>query len=79
MRFSNSFCASALSLLSFSQLCLSKPVAEISAPVEQRSELWGHTEFVKRHSKIAPKVFIISMVSVHFMDELIANTYIITV
>lgn len=63
MRFSNALCASALSILSLSNQLLSTPIAEASAPVEQRSELWGNTKFVKRKLTIAPKVFIISMVS----------------
>jgi hypothetical protein len=74
MRTSNSLCASALSLLLFSQQCFSKPVAEASAPVEQRSELWGNTEFVKRSSTIAPKVFIISMVREDYLGAHIVPT-----
>jgi hypothetical protein len=63
MRFSNRVSALALSLLSFYQECFSTPIIENSAPVQQRSELSGNTEFVKRGGggEISPKVFIISM------------------
>ncbi|TID20882.1 NUP-domain-containing protein [Venturia nashicola] len=62
MRLSNGLCASALFILSLSKRSTCTPVTEASVPVEQRSELWEHTESVKRpSSKISPKVFIISM------------------
>jgi purine nucleoside permease len=37
------------------------PIADANSAPQERSQLWGNTEFVKRDAVIKPKMFIISM------------------
>lgn len=58
MHFSTALGALALTLAP-SVLC--KPIADANSAPQERNQLWGNTEFVKREAVIKPKMIIVSM------------------